>query len=79
MRLILRDLAVMVAAGVSTGAIAALMLTGFARRILFGLTPTDPLVFAAAAMALAGAAAVGGWLPAQRAAGVDPLIALRHK
>ncbi len=78
-RLVLRDVAVMVAAGVTTGAAVSLSVTGLARRILFGVTPDDPLVFATAASVLLGAALLAAWLPARRAARVDPLMALRHE
>jgi hypothetical protein len=79
LRLVLREVAWMVLGGVAIGAAAALMLTGLARRILFGLTPTDPGVFIVAGMILAAAAALAGWLPAHRASHVDPLVALRHE
>jgi predicted permease len=79
MGLVLRDVVVMVVAGISIGAGVALVLTGIARKILFGLTPTDPGVFAVAASALAVAAVLAGWLPARRASRVDPLVALRHE
>jgi predicted permease len=79
MGLVLREVFVMVVAGISIGAAAALVLTGVARTILFGLTPTDPGVFAVAASALAIVALVAGWLPARRASRVDPLVALRHE
>jgi predicted permease len=79
MGLILRDVVVMVVAGVSIGAGVALLLTGLAAKILFGLTPTDPSVFAVAASVLAVAAVLAGWLPAVRASRVDPLVALRHE
>jgi ABC-type antimicrobial peptide transport system permease subunit len=55
------------------------VLTGVARTILFGLTPTDPGVFVVAASVLAVAAVLAGWLPAVRASRVDPLVALRHE
>ena len=77
--LVLHEVVVMVVAGVSIGAGVALVLTGVARKILFGLTPTDPNVFAVAASVLAVAAVLAGWLPARRASRVDPLVALRHE
>jgi predicted permease len=79
MGLVLREVVVMVVAGVSIGAGGALVLTGLARKMLFGLTPTDPSVFAVAASVLAVAAVLAGWLPARRASRVDPLVALRHE
>lgn len=79
MRLVLRDMFVMVAAGVAIGTGGALVLTGLARTLLFGLTPTDPAVFVTAASVLAFAAVLAGWLPAHRASRIDPLIALRHE
>jgi ABC-type antimicrobial peptide transport system permease subunit len=55
------------------------MLAGLADRIVFGLTPTDPAVFAVAASVLSVVAIFAGWLPARRASRVDPLVALRHE
>jgi predicted permease len=77
--LVLRDVGVMVAGGVVLGSVAAVMTTGIARSMLFGLSPTQPAVFAGAAAALALTAMLAAWLPARRAANVDPLVALRHE
>jgi putative ABC transport system permease protein len=77
--LVLRDVTVMVACGVALGSVAAAMTTGLARGLLFGLTPTEPSVFAIAAAALALTALLAAWLPARRAANIDPLVALRHE
>jgi ABC-type antimicrobial peptide transport system permease subunit len=77
--LVLRDVAVMVACGVALGSVGALMTTDLARALLFGLTPHEPLVFGVAAAALATTAIAAAWLPARRAANVDPLVALRHE
>jgi predicted permease len=78
MALVLRDAAVMVAVGVAIGAGAAIVATGTAQKLLFGLSPTDPSAFAAAAVTLAATALLAAWLPARRAANIDPLVALRH-
>jgi len=77
--LVLRDVAVMVVAGLVVGGGGALLLTGLAGKILFGVTPNDPAAFAAAGGILAGASLIAGWLPARGAAQVDPLIALGHE
>ena len=79
MTLVLRDAAVMIAIGVAIGIGAAMVATGAARKLLFGLSPTDPAAFAAAAVTLASAALLAAWLPARRAARIDPLAALRHE
>jgi predicted permease len=79
MRLVLRDVGVMIALGIGLGSIGAVMTAGVARSLLFGLTPTDPGVFAVAATALALTALLAAWLPARRAANIDPLVALRHE
>jgi len=76
--LIVREVAAMFAIGSLLGAVAALTLTGFARKMLFGITPTEPGIFALAAVILGATAFVAGWLPALRASRVDPMIALRH-
>ena len=78
-RLVLKDVTVMVVPGIVIGGGVALTLTGLARQLLFGVTPTDPGVFIVAASALAGAALLAAWVPARRASTVDPLSALRHE
>jgi predicted permease len=77
--LVLRDVAGMVVAGVLIGTVAALTLSGLARSMLFGLTPTDPAAFVVAASVLGLTTLLAGWLPARRASRVDPLIALRQE
>ena len=78
-RLVLRQVAWIVLPGIAIGTGGALLVTGLARSILFGLTPTEPRLFLVAALVLAMAAALAGWIPARRAARVDPLTALRHE
>ena len=79
MTLVLRDVAVMVAGGIALGSAVAALTTGLARSLLFDLTPTQPQVFAVAAAVLALTALLAAWLPARRAANIDPLVALRHE
>jgi ABC-type antimicrobial peptide transport system permease subunit len=77
LRLVLgRGLALAVA-GVLLGTGGALALTRFMRGILYNVAPTDPVTFSTVAVALLVAAALASWLPARRAMGVDPSVALR--
>ena len=63
--------------GVALGLAGALALTGAMRGILYGIAPSDPLTFAVVAAVLLAVAALASWLPARRAAGIDPVVALR--
>ena len=66
-------------AGVVIGIAGALALTRLMSSLLYGVTSSDPLVFASAAVLLTGVAALAGWIPARRAAVLDPLAALREE
>ena len=65
------------ALGVAIGISGALALSGVVRTLLYGVTATDPLTYGAIASALILVALGACWLPARRAARVDPVIALR--
>ncbi|MGH9838725.1 MAG: ABC transporter permease, partial [Blastocatellia bacterium] len=78
-RLVLRQTLVWVALGVAIGLGAALATTRWVESLLFGLKPNDPLTIGLAALALLAVAGVAGYLPARRAASVDPLVALRRE
>jgi ABC-type antimicrobial peptide transport system permease subunit len=67
----------MAAVGILVGIPAALVSTRALEGILFGTSPTDPLVFALVTMTLVAVAALASWLPARRASRVDPLLVLR--
>ena len=77
--LILREALLLVLVGVALGLPVVFGSTRFASTLLFGLTPTDPLSLAGAAMLLFAVALVAGYIPARRATKVDPLVALRYE
>jgi hypothetical protein len=76
-RLVARDSLRLVAIGIGLGLLLALGLTRPMAGILYGVTPTDPLVFAAVPALVLFVALLACWLPARRAVKVDPLITLR--
>src|SRR6202041_3229910 len=78
-RLILGQGAKMALAGVVLGVFLALGLTHLMSSQLFGITPHDPLTFAAVALILLLVSLGACYLPARRAMGVDPMVALRHE
>ncbi len=63
--------------GATCGLLCAFWLTAVMSHLLFEVSATDPPTFAAAAVVLAAAAFVACWLPARKAAKVDPIVALR--
>jgi predicted permease len=75
--LILRESLLLLAAGIAIGLFAALALTRFVSSLLFGMSAMDPWAIAAAILILAVASALAGYIPARRAASVDPMISLR--
>jgi predicted permease len=64
-------------AGTAAGVVGALVLTRFLRSMLFEVSPTDPFVLAGVSLVLVAVAIAASYLPARRAAKVDPVIALR--
>ena len=75
--LVLREGLVIITAGLIVGLAGALALTRLLQALLFGVSPTDPLTFVVVAAVLTVVALVATFLPARRAARVDPLPALR--
>jgi putative ABC transport system permease protein len=78
-RMVLREAAVLAASGVVVGLAASLGLTRLMASLLYGVSPVDPITFAAVAVALTLVALVASLIPASRAARVDPVVALRFE
>jgi predicted permease len=77
MRLVLRHGLAWAVAGVAIGVPISLALTRLLRSLVYGVSPTDAAVFITVPIALIAAALAASWLPARRAARIDPVVALR--
>src|SRR5438034_9866972 len=76
-RLIVGQAMLLVAISIAVGLLGAFMATHFLSSLLYGVAAWDPITFASIATLLAAVAFLACWLPARRAARVDPVIALR--
>jgi putative ABC transport system permease protein len=80
---VLRDVlgrgARMALSGIAVGVAASLFLMRLMKSLLFGVSPTDPLTFAAVVVVLLGVALLGCYIPARRAMRVDPMVALKYE
>jgi len=79
LRLVLGRGAGLAIAGTLLGCAAALGVTRYVQSFLFGVRPADPLTFIVTAVLLVGVALIGSYIPARRAAKVDPMVALRYE
>ncbi len=75
----LRVLGFAVGLTVVIGVIGAYLLSRYMSTMLFGVKPTDPAVYAVASLVLIAVALLASYLPARRAAKIDPLVALRDE
>lgn len=76
-RLIVRQIGWATAGGAVAGLAGAVVLSRFLRSLLYGVAPTDPATLAGACALLVALALAAAWIPARRAARLDPLVALR--
>jgi putative ABC transport system permease protein len=79
LRLVLRQGIILAAFGICVGFAGALALTRFLSSLLYEVPPRDPLTFVIVSALLGGVALLATYLPARRAAKVDPLVALRYE
>jgi ABC-type transport system, involved in lipoprotein release, permease component len=77
-RRVLRHGLKLAAIGMAIGSVASLGLTRAMATLLREISPTDPLTFGAVTTILTAAALLGSWIPARRAATIDPALALRE-
>jgi putative ABC transport system permease protein len=78
LRLIVGHGALLGGVGIAIGLVGALGVTRFLRTLLFGVSPFDPVSFVGVSVVLAGIALLASYVPARRAARVDPVEALRY-
>jgi macrolide transport system ATP-binding/permease protein len=79
LRLVVRQGMLLVWAGAGIGVVGGLALGHFLSSMLYGVRPTDPLTFVVVSSILTGAGLLACYIPARRAANVDPVVALRHE
>ncbi|HEY9126743.1 MAG TPA: FtsX-like permease family protein, partial [Acidobacteriaceae bacterium] len=77
--MVLREAVWLSFAGIAVGLGAALVLARLVKSMLYGLEPADPVSLIAGASLLIVVGVVASWLPARRAARVQPMQALRHE
>jgi putative ABC transport system permease protein len=78
-RMVVRQGLGLAALGIAIGAVAALALTRWMTKLLVGVQPADPAIYAGVVLVLMAVALAACYIPAARAARVDPMVALRDE
>jgi ABC-type antimicrobial peptide transport system permease subunit len=78
-RMVLMEGGVLLVIGLVTGVLGALFATRLMRGFLFGVSPHDPITLIGVALTMTVIGIGACWLPARRAAGIDPAVAIRRQ
>jgi ABC-type antimicrobial peptide transport system permease subunit len=77
--LVLRQSLLMAGLGIVVGVPSALVFTVLITKLLYGVKPNDPISIAGAVIVMIAVACLAAWIPARRAAHIDPMVALREE
>jgi putative ABC transport system permease protein len=79
MRMILRDAAILLSCGITIGGLSALASASILKSMLYGIGPRDPVVMVLVCAGIAFIGLLAAFIPARRASGIDPMVALRYE
>jgi putative ABC transport system permease protein len=79
LKMVLRDASILLAIGIALGITAAMALASVLQSMLYGTSSRNPVVLIEVSIGVAGAGLFAAYIPAFRAARVDPMVALRHE
>jgi putative ABC transport system permease protein len=79
LKMVLRDASILLAIGIALGITAAMALASVLQSLLYGTSSRNPVVLIEVSIGVAGAGLFAAYIPAFRAARVDPMVALRHE